>query len=286
MDLVELGAFLRARRAQITPADVGLPAGPRRRVPGLRRDEVATQAGASVDYYTELERGRGTQPSEQMLAALARALRMSVDERDHLFRLAGRAVPASGGPLAHVQPAMSDLLGRLTTTPAQIITDLHETLVQNSLAVALLGEQPRGRGFRSSFVYRWFTEPASRALYPEADHEHQSASFVADLRAAVGRRGRDGHAGEMVAELRRGSDEFAHLWDRREVAVRRRERKRIVHNELGVIELECLSLLSEDGLQRLLWFVPTPGSEAAGQLELLATIGSQDFSRGGPVPPG
>src|ERR1051325_9907791 len=92
----ELGSFLRSRRERIRPAEVGLPVGPRRRVPGLRRDEVAQLAGASVDYYIELERG-GAQPSEQMLAALARALRLSRDERDHLYHLAGRPVPAAGG---------------------------------------------------------------------------------------------------------------------------------------------------------------------------------------------
>src|SRR5690242_20267511 len=104
MDLVDLGAFLKSRRDRIRPADVGLPAGPRRRVPGLRRDEVAQLAGASVDYYIELERGAGAQPSEQMVAALARALRLTLDERDHLYHLAGRPIPPPGGSAAHVHP--------------------------------------------------------------------------------------------------------------------------------------------------------------------------------------
>ncbi|CAM5722160.1 Helix-turn-helix domain-containing protein OS=Streptomyces tendae OX=1932 GN=GUR47_17275 PE=4 SV=1 [Streptomyces tendae] len=101
----ELGAFLRSRRERIRPADVGLPAGPRRRVPGLRREEVAQLAGASVDYYNELERGAGSQPSEQMIAALARALRLSGDERDYLYRLADRPVPVQGGPPRTCTPA-------------------------------------------------------------------------------------------------------------------------------------------------------------------------------------
>jgi transcriptional regulator with XRE-family HTH domain len=146
MDAREFGAFLASRRARIRPADVGLPTGPRRRVPGLRRDEVATLAGASVDYYTELERGRGAHPSVQMLAALARALRLSSDERDHLFHLAGQPAPATGGSADHVQPAMLALLDRLETTPARIITDLDVTLAQNRLGHALLGDPARGSG--------------------------------------------------------------------------------------------------------------------------------------------
>lgn len=137
VNLSELGAFLKSRRDRIRPADVGLPAGPRRRVPGLRREEVAQLTGASVDYYIELERGGGAQPSEQMLAALARALRLSRDERDHLFALAGRPLPPSDSPADHVHPGMLDLLHRMDSTPAQVVTDLRITLVQNRLANAL-----------------------------------------------------------------------------------------------------------------------------------------------------
>lgn len=169
MDLHELAAFLKSRRDRIRPAEVGLPVGPRRRVPGLRRDEVATLAGASADYYTELERGRGAEPSAQMLTALARALRLTSDERDHLFHLAGHPAPPSHGPLGHIEPGLLGLLDRLTATPAQVITDLHETLVQNRLTLALLGPPPRERGIGASFVYRWFTDPKARALYP-AEH--------------------------------------------------------------------------------------------------------------------
>jgi len=119
-----MGGFLKSRRDRLNPRGLGLHEGPRRRVPGLRRDEVATLAGASVDYYAQLEQGRGTQPSEQILAALARALHLTFDERNHLYHLAGRALPAVGSANAHVHPGMLDLLDRLTTTPAQIISDL------------------------------------------------------------------------------------------------------------------------------------------------------------------
>ncbi|MBT1185748.1 helix-turn-helix transcriptional regulator [Streptomyces sp. CJ_13] len=280
MNLPELAAFLRSRRDRIPPADVGLPAGPRRRVPGLRREEVAQLAGLSADYYTELERGRGAQPSSQTLAALARALRLGGDQRDHLFHLADRPLPASahGVGARHVQPALLGLLDRLATTPAQVITDLHETLLQNELAAALLGRAPQPRGPAVGFAYRWFTDPAARALYPPEDHPHHSRVFVADLQAVAARRGRDNEVAAMTAALRRRSAEFAALWDAYDVGLRRTDHKRIVHPTLGVIELDCHSLFSEDGRQRLLWFTAPPGTEGAAQLELLGVIGTQDMS--------
>lgn len=274
----ELGSFLRSRRERIRPAEVGLPTGPRRRVPGLRRDEVAQLAGASVDYYNELERGAGSQPSEQMIAALARALRLSADERDHLYHLAGRPVPVQGGAASHVHPGMFDLLQRLTSTPAQVITDLHVTLVQNPLAVALLGDQSGFRGARASFIHRWFTDPEARQLYPEADHEAQSRAFVADLRAAAARRdAKDVEARSMISALLDTSSEFAALWADHDVAFRRDDRKRLNHPTLGLIEVNCLTLFSEDGRQRLLWFTPAVGTDSAGLLDLLTVVGTQEF---------
>ncbi|MBA6441648.1 helix-turn-helix domain-containing protein [Streptomyces sp. GMR22] len=277
----EFAAFLKSRRDRIRPADVGLPAGPRRRVPGLRREEVAQLAGLSADYYTELERGRGAQPSAQVLTALARALRLNGDERDHLFHLADRPVPpATHGPAAQVQPGLLGLLDRLTTTPAQVITDLHQTLVQNELAAALVGRPPAVRGPAASFVYRWFTDPDARGIYPPEDHPHHSRVFVADLQAVAARRGGDSEVRRMVAALRRRSEEFTALWDTHDVALRRTDHKRIVHPSLGVIELDCHSLFSEDGHQRLLWFSAPPGTEGAAQLELLSVIGTQDMTAG------
>ncbi|MGV9350162.1 helix-turn-helix transcriptional regulator [Streptomyces spiralis] len=289
MNLPELGAFLRTRRDRIRPAEVGLPTGPRRRVPGLRREEVAQLAGLSADYYTELERGsakNGVQPSTQTLAALARALRLNGDERDHLFHLAERPVPPSAhGPSAHVQPALLGLLDRLSNTPARVITDLHETLVENDLALTLLGKSPAHRGPEASFVYRWFTDPQAREIYPPEDHPHHSRVFVADLQAAAARRGRDAEVTKMVAVLRRRSKEFAALWDTHDVAVRRMDHKRIVHPLLGVIELDCYNLLSEDGRQRLLWFTAPPGSPGAEQLELLSVVGTQELGVTQGMPP-
>lgn len=281
MDIAELGGFLRSRRDRIKPQEVGLTPGPRRRVPGLRRDEVAALAGASVEYYTELEQGAGAQPSEQMLAALARALRLTIDERDHIYRLAGRPIPTSGGASSHVHPGMLDLLTRLTSTPAQVITDLHVTLVQNPLAVALIGAETHHTGREASFIYRWFTDPAARRMYPKRDHDYHSKTFTADLRAAVARRDAgDPEVRGLVDELLHRSPEFAALWGRRDVAVRRDDRKRIVHPELGVVEVDCLNLFSEDGRQRLLWFTPTVGTRSFEQLELLSVLGTQQLAPG------
>ncbi|MGS2586269.1 helix-turn-helix transcriptional regulator [Streptomyces hebeiensis] len=275
----DLGAFLRSRRARIRPADVGLPTGPRRRVSGLRREEVAQLAGASVDYYNELERGAGSQPSAQMIAALARALRLTADERDYLYHLADRPVPVLDPAASHVHPGMLDLLSRVTSTPAQVITDLHVTLAQNPLAVALLGDHSGFRGARASFAHRWFTEPDARQLYPEADHAAQSRAFVADLRAAAARRdAKDAEARSMVNALLSLSPEFTTLWTDHDVALRRNERKRLNHPALGLIEVNCLSLFSEDGRQRLLWFTPAVGTDSAGLLDLLAVIGTQEIN--------
>lgn len=272
----ELGGFLRSRRERIRPEEVGLAPGPRRRVPGLRRDEVAVLAGASVEYYTELERGAGSQPSDQMLASLARALRLSRDERDHLYRLANRPLPHRGGTTSHVYPAMLDLLTRIDGSPAMVSTDLHTVLVQNPLAVAMLGDLSAHRGRAASFIHRWFTDPASRQIYPKEDLAPQSRSFVADLRAAVGRRSPgDAEAAGLVNELLRRSPEFGALWADQDVEVRRDERKRIVHPAVGMLDLNCLSLFSEDDRQRLLWFTPRAGTDTAEKLALLGVVGTQ-----------
>lgn len=136
------------------------------------------------------------------------------------------------------------------------------------------------RGPEASFVHRWFTDPGARSLYPAEDHPHHSRVFVADLQAVAARRGDDTEVHEMVAALRRRNQEFADLWDTRDVALRRSDHKRIVHPALGVIELDCHSLFSEDGRQRLLWFSAPPGTEGAAQLQLLSVIGTQDMTSG------
>ncbi|HEX4250825.1 MAG TPA: helix-turn-helix transcriptional regulator, partial [Pseudonocardia sp.] len=259
MDRAELAHFLRRRREALQPGDVGLSAGPRRRTQGLRREEVAALSGMSTDYYSRLEQQRGPRPSEPMLAAIARGLRLTLDERDHLFLLAGHGAPSRALRSDHVHPALLRVLDRLDDTPAQVVSDLGDTLVQNRLAVALLGDQTSYTGLSRSAVYRWFTDPAERRLYPEADHERQSRLQVATSRAVFARRRDDPRAGELIRLLRARSGEFAELWDQHEVAVRRSDHKTIVHPELGHIELDCQILVNENRSQALLIFTAVPG---------------------------
>lgn len=274
MDRKELGSFLKTRRAKVRPAAAGLPDGTRRRVPGLRRDEVALLAGMSTDYYIELEQGRGPRPSEQILTVLARALRLTADERDYLFRLADYAPPVSS-VAGQINPRLRDLFDKLDDTPALIITDLHEVLEQNALAVALLGPHNIGPWPQGSSAHQWFTDPGAKGLYPPEDHPHHSRAFTTDLRAALARRGNDPVTAGMMAELCAESEEFAALWNSHDVAVRHTDLKRIVHPEQGVIEAYCHNMPTDDGRQRLLWFSPGPGAESARQLGALAAAQSR-----------
>src|ERR687893_650548 len=170
IDRAGLAAFLRRRRESLQPEDVGLPRGQRRRTSGLRREEVASICHMSTDYYSRLERERGPQPSEQMIASIAQGLHLSLDERDHLFRLAGHHPPARGADSEHVSPGLLRVLDRLADTPAEIVTELGETLRQSPLGVALTGDMTGYSGPARSRGYRWFTDPASRALYAPEDH--------------------------------------------------------------------------------------------------------------------
>ena len=281
MDRMELADFLRRRREALRPKDAGLPSGPRRRVAGLRREEAAALSAMSADYYARLEQGRGPRPSGQMLAAIARGLRLTMDERDHLFRLAGHEAPARILRSEHVGPALMRVLDRLEDTPAMVVTDLGETLAQNRLAVALLGDWTRFAGPARSAVYRWFTDPEERRLYPKADRDHQSRVQVSDLRAALSRGGPDGRAAAIAGRLRDESPEFARLWDRHKVAVRLDDHKTIVHPELGEIELDCQILFTQNRAQALLVFTAPPGAEGHEKLRLLSVVGTQQF---GPDP--
>ncbi|MFB7844342.1 helix-turn-helix transcriptional regulator [Microbacterium sp. NPDC056052] len=277
MDRIALADFLRRRREALRPGDVGLHEGARRRAQGLRREEVAQLTGMSVDYYTRLEQRRGPQPSEQMLAALARALRLTADERDYLFRTAGHSAPDRRSTLPHVAPALLRVLDRLDDTPALVLSNLGETLVANRMAQALLGDSSERTGLARSDVYRWFTDPAARAVYPEADHARHARAQVAGLRAAYGAMGTRSRAGELVRALQAESSEFAELWERHEVAVRFEDHKTLVHPELGPIELDCQALFTEDQSQALLVLTAPPRTDGWQKLQLLSVIGAQRF---------
>jgi transcriptional regulator with XRE-family HTH domain len=260
------------------PEDVGLPPGARRRAPGLRREEVAALAVMSTDYYTRLEQRRGPQPSEQMLASLARALRLTGDERDYLFQIAGHSAPTSVSAATHVAPALLRVLDRLDDTPALILSNLGETLVQNRMAAALFGDRSGYTGLARSETYRWFTDPSERLRYPEDDRDRQSRALVANLRAAYGSMGPRSRAGDLVRALRKASPEFAELWDRHEVAKRFEDHKTLIHPELGPIELDCQVLFTEDQSQALLVLTAPPRTEGYEKLQLLAVLGQDRFA--------
>jgi hypothetical protein len=279
MNRAALADFLRRRREALRPADVGLPAGVRRRAPGLRREEVAALAVMSTDYYTRLEQQRGPQPSEQMLASLSRALRLTSDERDYLFLTAGHNPPAQVTAATHVAPALLRVLDRLEDTPALILSSLCEVLIQNAMAVALLGDKSGYTGLARSEIYRWFTDPAERLLYPEDDRDRQGRAQVANLRAAYGQMGPGSQADELVRALRKASPEFASLWDRHEVAQRFGDHKTLVHPELGPIEVDCQALFTEDQGQALLVLTAAPRTEAYEKLRLLAVLGNERFAQ-------
>lgn len=278
MDRTGLADFLRSRREALLPDDVGLTGGPRRRVPGLRRDEVAALSGMSTDYYVRLEQARGPQPSEQMLAAIARALRFSHDERDYLYRLAGRTAPPRMSLGTHVAPALVRVLDRLSDTPALILSSLGETLLQNTMAQALLGDHSQFTGDARSGVYRWFTNPTERSIYTLPDHERQSKAQVANLRVAYGAAGPQSRAGQLVRQLQKESPEFVQLWNTHAVAARFEDHKTLIHPEVGPIELDCQAMFSEDQSQALLVLTAAPRTEAAEKLELLAVLGRQRFT--------
>ncbi|MBK3626263.1 helix-turn-helix domain-containing protein [Streptomyces sp. MBT49] len=274
----ELADFLRRGRARLTPPDVGLTAGARRRTPGLRREEVAQLAGMSADYYTRLEQCRGPRPSRQMLTALARALRLTDDERDHLFHLTGEEPPRRETASAHVPPGLMLILDRLHDTPAQVVTDCGEVLAQNAMARALTGDVMSRPRRERNLVRLHFLDPAARALFPEEDRPHLARAHVASLRAVAAARPDDPEPAALVAGLRAGSEEFARLWDEHEVSVRHKATKRFQHPLVGLLDLDCEVMLSHDHHQLLIIHTARPGTDSHERLELLRVLGVQDMT--------
>ncbi len=276
IDRPGLADFLRRRREKLRPVDVGLPKGPRRRTPGLRREEVAQLAGVSSDHYSRLEQARGSAPSESVVAALARALRCDLDERDHLFHLAGLTAPPrlAGG---HVRPGLIKLADRLTDVPVCIYTDLGEVVWSNALFRALLGQEFSRPGRDRNIVWQWFTGTWVRERVPEADWARLSAAHTSELRATYSRRAGDRDVADLVRDLLQRSAEFRALWDRHEVAVRRSDRKDALHPEVGLIQLTCEVLLTAAEDVKLLAYFPVEGTDAGEKLALLRVIGTQDF---------
>ncbi|MDQ0780096.1 transcriptional regulator with XRE-family HTH domain [Streptomyces aurantiacus] len=279
MDDKALGEFLRHRRERLRPEDVGLAGGGRRRTPGLRREEVASLAALSPDYYGRLEQGRVRTPSAAALASLARAIRLTGDERDYLFRLAGQQPPEPRSPLAHVDPAMLYLLDVLEHTPAQVTDDLLTVVAQNRAAESLLGTWTGLPGYESNVTWRWFADPASRDSNEPAEHERIGRAYAADLRAGVAQRSTDDRFAQgLVADLLQRSAEFGDLWAQQQVASLASAPKLIRHPLVGNLDVQCDVVLSPATGHRLIIFRPRPGSNAHDQMALLGILGNQKFA--------
>ncbi|GAA4457764.1 helix-turn-helix transcriptional regulator [Phytohabitans houttuyneae] len=281
----ELADFLRRRREAIRPGEVGIAGGPRRRTTGLRREEVAMLSGMSVDYVVRLEQGRSSQPSTQLLGALARALRLSDDERDHLFHLAGHQPPPADGVARLARAGLIRMLDLLGDTPALVLSDLGEVLAQNRASLLLMGDHTRFTGDRRYMAYRWFTEPAARTVHPPEEEDRHARQIVADLRAAAGRRTGDPTVEGLVERLRAASADFRRRWAEHEVAVRRNDRKTLVHPRVGPLLMDCETLVTPDQGQQLLVLTPAD-AEARERLDLLRVVGIEEFPTGPVDAPG
>jgi transcriptional regulator with XRE-family HTH domain len=279
-----LGEFLRARRARVGPADVGLPDGTGlRRTPGLRREELAALAGVSIDYCIRLEQGREANPSPAVLDALARALLLDEEERTHLHALARQPVyvgqeadrparpqPAEGADA--VQPGIRQLLGTLRPCPAYVLNQISDVLAANPEALALfhgLADWPSPR--RNTARYT-FLHPAARELF--VDWAHSAATTAANLHAVAAANPEVPGLAELVDELTERSPEFARLWQRYDVRRRRGEPKTFRHPRVGTITLTYEVLQFGDG-QRLSVYQAAPGSTDEHALELLAMLAAE-----------
>lgn len=278
IDRTGMAEFLRRRRESLQPEDVGLPRGPRRRTDGLRREEVAMLCHMSTDYYARLERERGPQPSEQMIASIAQGLHLTLDERDHLFRLAGHTPPTRGADSDYVSPGLLRIMDRLVDTPAEIVTELGETLRQTPLGLALTGDLTVYTGPARSIGYRWFTDPDTRRLYAPEDHLFLSRTFASGLRQVVAVRGPGSRAAHLAELLLAQYAEFREIWDLHEIGVRPSESKRFVHPAVGLLELQCQTLVDPAQSHHLLVYTAVPGSETHEKLQLLSVIGAHALS--------
>jgi transcriptional regulator with XRE-family HTH domain len=269
----EIREFLTSRRARITPQQTGLPVyGDNRRVPGLRREEVAMLAGVSADYYTRLERGNLSGASEGVLDAIARALRLDEAERTHLFDLA-----RAGGPThrprrrsapKQVRPSVQRILDAMTHAPALVQNGRLDILAANRLGRALYSELDLGPARPANHARFTFLDPRARDLYPDWDRAANDG--VALLRAEAGRDPYDRALTDLVGELSTRSEEFRVRWAAHDVRLHQTGAKRFHHPVVGDLTLtfEMLELVADPGLN-LLAYSAEPGSRSAEALNLL-----------------
>jgi transcriptional regulator with XRE-family HTH domain len=264
-----IGQFLRARRERVRPEDVGLPDLGRRRVPGLRREELATLAGVSSDYYVRLEQGRERHPSEQVIDALARALRLDEDATAHLHDLA-RPAPRrrrAARRTERVRPELLRLMDAWPHTPAMVTGRRLDVLAANSLATAIHGGFARGH----NLVRGLFLDPSARERYP--DWDEVTRDTVAALRASVGPDLDDPHLTDLVGELSLKSEKFRTLWARHDVREKTHGTKRFMHPQVGelVLRYESFAVAGNPG-QLLAVYHADPGSPTEQALALLSSM--------------
>ncbi|MFC0531092.1 helix-turn-helix domain-containing protein [Phytohabitans kaempferiae] len=268
MPTTALGAFLTARRARLTPGDVGLVSSGTRRVAGLRREEVAVLAGVSIDYYTRLEQGRERNPSASVLAAVARALDLGPDAHDHLFRLAGvspGAAPTPGRP--RVGQSLRELLDAWPDTPAVVIDRRLNLLAGNALADAFYADFTEA----DNLVRMTFLDPAGTTFF--ADWRRAAEACVANLRLALGHDPHDRRARELVEEMGAASAEFRRLWGRHDVQGKTHEAKTFRHGAVGELTLAYHAFDVRDAPgQQLIVYRAEPHSRSAEALRLLGTL--------------
>ncbi|MGY0490223.1 helix-turn-helix transcriptional regulator [Streptomyces sp. WG-D5] len=273
----ELGPALRAWRDRIGPADVGLPVAGNRRVPGLRREELAVLAGISVDYLVQLEQGRAGNPSPQVLGAFARTLRLNAVDRELLYRLAGAVVPPSGSVPREVPPGVQRMIDRMSDTPLAVFTAAWDTVQSNPLWGALFGTPAGPDAAPTNLIRGHFAAPGSApdavgASRIERDAAHADAferMMVSDLRRAADRYPDDRGVTELISGLRETNPRFADLWDRYETVPIGRSRKTVVHAELGGIVLDCDILTIERADLHIVLNWAAPHTEAAAKLAVL-----------------
>lgn len=277
MDKQELGAFLRSRRERLRPEDVGLPSGPRRRTPGLRREEAAVLAHISTEYYVRLEQGRAPRPSGEVLAGIAGALRLTDAESDHLHVLAGTAPARARLHRRDVRPSILALIERLPQTAAFVLSAAFEVLAWNDLAAALMedfaGLAPKDRNLaRRAFLRPARTDPP---LYGISDAAAFRQHVVMQLRATLARYPTDPAVTGLVDELRSCEPDFARLWERHDVQATPTLTKTFHHPVVGEITVDCDTLTLTDRDQHLVLYSAPPQSPAAEALALLQVLGAE-----------
>ncbi|MFF7047358.1 helix-turn-helix transcriptional regulator [Streptomyces griseorubiginosus] len=277
MAATELGQALRRWRDRVAPDAAGLPLGGHRRAAGLRREELALLAGISVDYVTRLEQGRAVNPSVQVVEALARALRLSGDERTYLFGLAGQVPPGPDVVPAFITPSVQRLLDRLVDTPVAVSDAAMTLLVTNPMYAALLGDPSVLRGLERNGVWRNFTRMPSRVRHTPEERAAFETGMVAELRATAARYPADRHIPLLVRELRSRSERFAELWDAGVVGRLTASRKTIEHPQVGTLTLDCDLLRVDEGDLHILVYSAEPGTEDAEKLRLISVLGTQSL---------